>query len=209
MNFEKQEIGLFLDELASDTPAPGGGSVAALGASLGASLVSMVANLTVGREKYKDSWQAMEKVLSESEPMRRKFIKLMNEDTESFKGFMTALKMPKDTDGEKAARQEAMAEASKRTTEVPLSTLELCVFLAEIANEAMKHGNKNAVSDAGVAALFADAAGKAAAFNVKINLQSIKDEKFAAEVRKKMDSALEALASLSESTERGMKDILG
>jgi len=90
MKFERMEIRAFLDELASDSPAPGGGSVAALCASLGSALVSMVANLTIGKEKYKDSWQIMEDVVSKSESLRFKFVDLMNKDTESFNSFMAA-----------------------------------------------------------------------------------------------------------------------
>ena len=209
MNFEKQQIQLFLDELASDAPAPGGGSVAALGGSLGAALVTMVANLTVGREKYKEHWDAMAEARDKSEPMRKRFVELMNEDTEAFNAYMGAMKLPKETDEEKAARRKAMEEASKGATMVPLETLELCVSLAEAARKAMQHGNQNAVSDAGVAALYAQAAGKAAGLNVRINLPSIKDEKFAAEVRDRMTRALDALAKSCRETEDGINKALG
>ena len=124
MTFEKMQIQEFIDELASNSPAPGGGSVAALCGSLGSALVSMVANLTIGKEKYKDNWEAMEAVIAKSEPLRAKFVDLMNKDTESFNVFMAAMKMPKDTDEEKAARRQAMADASKLATEIPLCTLE-------------------------------------------------------------------------------------
>lgn len=209
MNFEKQTIQLFLDELASDAPAPGGGSVAALGAALGAALATMVANLTVGREKYKESWDAMAGARDRSEPMRKRFVELMNEDTEAFNAYMAAMKLPKETDEEKAARRSAMEKASKGATKVPLETLELCVSLAETAHTAMLNGNPNAASDAGVAALYAQAAGKAAALNVRINLPSIKDETFAAEVRNRMTRALDALAKLCRETEDGMDKLLG
>ena len=98
MKFERMEIRAFIDELASDSPAPGGGSVAALCASLGAALVSMVANLTIGKEKYMDSWQVMEDTVGKSESLRFKLVDLMNRDTESFNSFMAAMKMPKATE---------------------------------------------------------------------------------------------------------------
>lgn len=209
MTFETQEIREFLDELASDSPAPGGGSVAALGAAMGAGLVSMVANLTVGKEKYRDNWAAMEEVCGASEPLRARFVALMNDDTASFNAFMAAMKMPKETDEQKAARKRAMEEASMGATKVPLDTLERCVEMAELANRAMRFGNPNTASDAGSAALLALACGKAAAYNVRINLPGIKDAQFAEDVRCRMARALDALARLSKKTEEGMDEILG
>ena len=190
MRFEEMTIKAFSDELASNSPAPGGGSAAALCGLLAAALESMVSNLTLGKEKYKDGWEEMGKVLEGSKKLHADFINLMNEDTESFNLFMKALKMPKDTDEQKAARRAAMAEASKAATAVPLRTLESCAKTAALSVAAAKKGNPSAVSDAGVAALFAEAAAKAAAYNVKINLPGIKDEAFAKECRDRMEKAL-------------------
>ena len=198
MKFERMEIRAFLDELASDSPAPGGGSVAALCASLGSALVSMVANLTIGKEKYKESWQLMEDVVGKSESLRFKFVELMNRDTESFNTFMAAMKMPKATEEEKCIRKKAMGEASKLATEVPLLTLEACVEMTELAYLAAKNGNTNTISDAGSAALLGDAAGKAAAYNVKINLPGVTDETFAADFKARMTEALQQLSINAE-----------
>ncbi len=200
MKFERMEIRAFLDELASDSPAPGGGSVAALGASLGSALVSMVANLTIGKEKYRESWQMMEDIVNKSETLRFKFVDLMNRDTESFNSFMTAMKMPKATDEEKAVRKKAMGEASKLATEVPLLTLEACVELTELAYLAAKNGNTNTISDAGSAALLGEAAGRAAAYNVKINLPGVTDGSFADDFRVRMEEALLQLKNNVEKT---------
>ena len=200
MKFEKMEIRAFLDELASDSPAPGGGSVAALCASLGSALVSMVANLTIGKEKYKESWQLMEDVVGKSESLRFQFVDLMNKDTESFNVFMAALKMPKATEDEKCSRKKAMGEASKLATEIPLLTLESCVEMAELAYLAAKNGNTNTISDAGSAALIAEAAGRAAAYNVKINLPGVTDESFAADFKARMEDALDQLSINAEKT---------
>ena len=200
MKFEKMEIRAFLDVLASDSPAPGGGSVAALCASMGAALVSMVANLTIGKEKYKESWQLMEDVVGKSESLRFQFIDLMNKDTESFNVFMAALKMPKATEDEKCSRKKAMGEASKLATEIPLLTLESCVEMAELAYLAAKNGNTNTISDAGSAALIAEAAGRAAAYNVKINLPGVTDESFAADFKARMEDALDQLSINAEKT---------
>ncbi len=200
MKFERMEIRAFLDELASDSPAPGGGSVAALCASLGSALVSMVANLTIGKEKYKDSWQIMEDVVSKSESLRFKFVDLMNKDTESFNSFMAAMKLPKATEEEKCIRKKAMGEASKLATEVPLLTLEACVEVCELAYLAAKDGNTNTISDAGSAALISEAAGRAAAYNVKINLPGVTDESFAADFKARMEDALKQLNANAEKT---------
>jgi len=201
MKFERMEIRAFLDELASDSPAPGGGSVAALCASLGSALVSMVANLTIGKEKYKDSWQTMEDVVGKSEALRFKFIDLMNKDTESFNTFMAAMKLPKSTEEEKCARRKAMAEASKLATKVPLMTLEACVEMSELAYLAARDGNPNTISDAGSAALISEAAGKAAAYNVKINLPGVTDETFSADFKARMEEALVQLTANVKKTE--------
>lgn len=200
MKFERMEIRAFLDELASDSPAPGGGSVAALCASLGSALVSMVANLTICKEKYKDSWQIMEDVVSKSESLRFKFVDLMNKDTESFNSFMAAMKLPKATEEEKCIRKKAMGEASKLATEVPLLTLEACVEVCELAYLAAKDGNTNTISDAGSAALISEAAGRAAAYNVKINLPGVTDESFAADFKARMEDALKQLKANAEKT---------
>jgi glutamate formiminotransferase/formiminotetrahydrofolate cyclodeaminase len=167
---------------------------------MGAALVSMVANLTIGKEKYKESWQLMEDVVGKSESLRFQFIDLMNKDTESFNVFMTALKMPKETEDEKCSRKKAMGEASKLATEIPLLTLESCVEMAELAYLAAKNGNTNTISDAGSAALIAEAAGRAAAYNVKINLPGVTDESFAADFKARMEDALDQLSINAEKT---------
>lgn len=200
MKFEETTIKAFIDELASNSPAPGGGSVAALCGSLAAGLEAMVANLTLGKEKYRTGWDKMHKVLEEGEKLRAEFISLMNEDTESFNLFMQALKMPKETEEQKASRKAAMGEASKAATAVPLRTLESCVKAAELSFVAAKYGNSNAVSDAGVAALLAEAAGKAASYNVKINLPGIADEAFAKEYRERMEKALAEVVKHADET---------
>ena len=122
---------------------------------------------------------------------------------------MAAMKMPKATDEEKAARRAAMAEASKTATAVPLHTLEACAKAAKLACEAASFGNPNAASDAGSAALLADAAGKAASYNVRINLPGVKDEAFAADCRAKMAEALKTIAEYSEKTAAKMEEALG
>lgn len=209
MTFKDQKISEFLDLLASNAPAPGGGSVAALCGALGAALVSMVANLTTGKEKYKDNWTEIGELCKQSEALRAEFVKLMDEDTEAFNNFMKVMKMPRDTDAQKAARKAAMAVASKQATEVPLRTLEKCAQMASLAVKAVRFGNRNAVSDGGSAVLLAEAAGKAAAYNVRINLPGISDEVFEADCRSRMANSLGALTGTSKDLELEMDNILG
>ncbi|MDO4988822.1 MAG: cyclodeaminase/cyclohydrolase family protein [Synergistes sp.] len=190
MKFEEMTVGAFINELGSDSPAPGGGSVAALCGSLGAALTVMVGCLTTGKEKYKENWEKADMLIKDGKALQNRFVTLMNEDTESFDVFMTALKMPKATEEEKAARREAMENAAKGATLVPLTTLETCVKLATYADEAAKYGNPNALSDAGVASLLAIAGAKAASYNVRINLPGVKDQTFVKECTERMEAAL-------------------
>ncbi|MDR1483032.1 MAG: cyclodeaminase/cyclohydrolase family protein [Synergistaceae bacterium] len=209
MKFEDLRVEAFLDELASDSPAPGGGSVAAVCGALGTALVSMVCALTVGREKYRGSWTAMEEVRSKSESLRAEFVKLMNDDTESFKAFMAAMKLPKGTPELDAARSAAVQKASVAVTDVPLRVLELSADAASLVLKAVRIGNANAASDAGCAALLAEAAGRSAAYNVRINLPGIKDEGFVSNARYRMKSALESLSKFCDETKTVMDNLLG
>ncbi|SMG20196.1 cyclodeaminase/cyclohydrolase family protein [Dethiosulfovibrio salsuginis] len=195
----------FVEELASESPAPGGGSVAALAGSLGAALSVMVAGLTVGKEKYKDNWEIMEKVQADGTALQNRFLELMEEDTEAFNGFMAAMKMPKATDEEKAARSKAMQEATKKAIEVPFETMKECAAMVKLADIASTKGNPNAVTDAGSAAVLARAAAVAASYNVKINLMGLKDEAFAAKIRSEMEETLKnietSVAAIESSVE--------
>ena len=195
----------FVEELASDSPAPGGGSVAALAGSLGAALSAMVAGLTVGKEKYKENWEIMEKVQAEGTALQNRFLELMEEDTEAFNGFMDAMKLPKSTDEEKAARSQAMQEATKKAIMVPFETMKQCAAMIKLADIASTKGNPNAVTDAGSAAVLARAAAVAASYNVKINLMGLKDEAFATKIRSEMEETLKnietSVAAIESSVE--------
>ncbi|AER66108.1 Glutamate formimidoyltransferase [Thermovirga lienii DSM 17291] len=209
MKLAELTVKAFTDELASSSPAPGGGSVAALAASLGSALSSMVGRLTVGKEKYKDNWESMEKVIESGDALKDRFLKLMEEDTEAFNDFMAAMKMPKDTEEQKAARSKAMQEGLKKAVQVPLETLKACKALAEIALTAAEKGNPNAITDAGTAALLAKAAGIAAAYNVRINLGSIKDEAFVSETNQVVKETLDNIFNLADQAGKIVEKALG
>jgi formiminotetrahydrofolate cyclodeaminase len=183
----------FLDELASSAPAPGGGSVAAVSGALGAALVSMVCNLTLGKKAYADVQDDISDLLAQSEALRQELTDLLEDDVAAYTGYSKAAKMPRDTDEEKAERAKVMEEALKVATDVPLRIAETAAKVMDLCMPAAEKGNKWAVSDAGVAVLMAEAALRSAALNVLINLGSfaLKDEEFKADRRAKLESLLE------------------
>jgi formiminotetrahydrofolate cyclodeaminase len=186
-----KSVSNFLDELASNAPAPGGGSVAALSGALGAALVSMVCNLTLGKKGYEDVQGDIEALLAQSEALRRQLTDLLEDDVAAYTGYSQAAKLPRGTDEEKALRSEAMQAALQVATDVPLRIAEAAVEVMELCMPAAEKGNKWAVSDAGVAVLMAEAALRSAALNVLINLGTAKDEAFVADRRAKLVSLLE------------------
>lgn len=172
-----KKVSNFLNELASNSPTPGGGSVAALAGALGAALISMVGNLTVGKKKYEDVEEEIKRILSSSEKLRYELSQLIEEDVKVFNNFMSTYKMPKETEDEKKVRAEKIQESLIEAAKVPLKVAHKCLDILSLSKEVAEKGNINVVSDAGVAALLAEAALESAILNVKINLKMIKDEK--------------------------------
>ena len=177
-----KKVSNFLDELASNSPTPGGGSVAALAGALGVALISMVGNLTVGKKKYEDVEEDIKKILSSSEKLRYELSQLIEEDVKVFNNFMATYKMPKETEDEKKVRAEKMQESLIEAAKVPLRVAYKCLDILSLSKEVAEKGNINVVSDAGVAVLIAEAALESAILNVKINLRMIKDEKVRTEL---------------------------
>jgi len=177
-----KKLSNFLDELASNLPTPGGGSVAALAGALGAALISMVGNLTVGKKKYEDVEEDIKKIISSSEKLRYELSQLIEEDVKVFNNFMATYKMPKETEDEKKVRTEKIQEALIKAAKVPLRVAYKCLDILNLSKEVAEKGNANVVSDAGVAVLMAEAALESAILNVKINLRMIKDEKVRTEL---------------------------
>lgn len=169
----------FIDELASNSPAPGGGSVAALGASLSAALSSMVFSLTVGKKQYNNYDDSIKNLidtkLKDANVIKSEFLSIMEEDTEVFLKVMDAFKLPKETEEEKAVRSAKIEESYKLALNVPYKLAEKAYGLYDVLDVAVQYGNINAVSDAGVAALLLHASLESAVLNVKINLSSLKD----------------------------------
>ena len=196
--YNAQPMQHFLDKLSSKSPEPGGGSAAALVGAEGAALVGMVCYLTLGKEKYADVQADIEKLRDASESARADLQRLLQEDTEAFAEASAAYKLPKDTDEQKAARDKAIQSGLKKATEVPFAIGGKSLEVARLSVIAAEKGNKGAVSDAGVAVLFAESAVQAAALNVRINLVSIKDPAYVEEKWTKMQAMLKEAGELKE-----------
>jgi formiminotetrahydrofolate cyclodeaminase len=188
----------FLNELASAAPAPGGGSVAAVAGALGAALISMVCNLTIGKEKYAGVQAEIGEILEKSEKLRKKLADLLDADVEVYSLLSQTMKMPRDTDEQKQARATAMNRALKAATDVPMRVAEACVSVMELCRPTAEKGNSNAVSDVGVGILMAEAGLRSAALNVLINLRWIKDQAYVNESRRKLDKLLKGKPALRD-----------
>ncbi|MCG3140136.1 MAG: Methenyltetrahydrofolate cyclohydrolase [Anaerolineae bacterium] len=173
----------FHDELASASPAPGGGSAAAMAGALGAALVAMVARLTIGRKTYQDVSAEFENLLPRADALRAELLQLMVHDADAYRRVMDAYQLPKDTDAAKTARADAIQSALQHAANVPLRVAQACAEILEMAQRAAARGNKNAASDAGAGALMAEAGLRAALLNVEINLGLIQDERFVSRLR--------------------------
>ncbi|MEO0235669.1 MAG: cyclodeaminase/cyclohydrolase family protein, partial [candidate division WOR-3 bacterium] len=196
---ERMTIEEFVDELSSESPAPGGGSVSALSGALSAALVSMVANLTFGKKGYEEVTPEMEEISRKAQELKDTLLRIIDEDTKAFNNVMAALSLPKKTEEEKRIRDEAIEKANKEATLVPLKVMDLSIELIDIASKVAEKGNKNALSDAGCALLQARSSCQGAYFNVLINLQGIKDEDFKREVSSKAKDILDRVLRETES----------
>ena len=177
----------FVYETSSDSPAPGGGSIAALSAATSAALIEMVANLTIGKKGYEEVTNEMEKVKETASQYKDKFINYIDEDSNSFNKIMEAFKLPKETDNEKALRTNTIQLAFKGAANVPLNVGKDAFELLELAKIVILKGNQNAVTDGAVAAMQARTAVHGAFYNVKINFGSINDEEFVKDAQRQME----------------------
>ena len=183
MDMQDMKVRDLMELTASDAPAPGGGAIAALSGAFGAALAAMVGSLTVGKNGYEEVQAEMTDMSTEARKLSEKLLSAMDEDANSFNGYMAALKMPKRTEEEKVFRRTAMQEALKSASLVPLNTAKMAAEIFPLAEAAVRSGNKNAVTDGLVAAMMARTAILGALLNVKINLGSIKDDTFVDELR--------------------------
>ena len=173
----------FANELSMDSPAPGGGSTAALCGALSSALSAMVSNLTVGKKEYENVQGKVIELSMNAQNLKDEFLRAVDLDTVAFNKVMDTFRMKKKTEEQKKERNEAIQDATKEATLVPLDVLEKSTKALELAKEIAKHGNKNSISDAGVAGLTAQTAAEGAYYNIIINLPNIEDEKFISEIK--------------------------
>ncbi len=183
----------FLTVSSSSSPTPGGGSVSAYVGALAASMTCMVANLTIGKEKFKEVEPQVKEILSQAETVLSALKTGLSEDIAEFSNFMAVLKLPKSTEEEKTVRTEKLQEVLVSATNTPLGISQNCFKILQLAQELAPIGNKGAISDVGVAAYLAESALKSAMLSVDINLPQIKDvgykEKVLAERAKLFEQA--------------------
>jgi len=191
----------FLDEVASESPAPGGGSVAALAGALGAALSAMVCNLTLNKEKFVSVHDEIEEVLERCEHTRERLTDIIDKDTEAFNKVMDAIKLPKGTEEEQKKRKKELQKALKGAALVPLETARLCAEVIELSKVVAQKGNQNSITDAASSAIIAEAGFRAAILNVKINLASIKDKKFVEEISYEIEM-------IEKNMEDGIKEVM-
>ena len=186
----------FLSDLASSAPTPGGGTAAAVAGAMGAGLAEMVTALTLAREKYAASHEAMRPIARAAAAAREELLALAREDAQAYDEVVAARRLAKDTDEQKAHREERISAANRRAAEVPLRTARAAARLLEAMPELAEKGNPNAASDAGAAALLLEAAAQAALLNVAINLPGVSDQGFVEETRREAEDLQAAARKL-------------
>ena len=188
----------FLEGLASKSATPGGGSAAAIMGAMGAALVSMVCNLTVGKKNYESVSEEMAALLPRLEDLRNRLIDMVAADVDAFDQVMAAYGLPKETDADKQSRSAAIQEALQNATRVPLHCAHACVEIIKLSLIAAEKGNKNVISDAGVAVVAAHAALRSAALNVQVNIGTIKDEAFVTHAGRELENLMDGMEQLTD-----------
>jgi formiminotetrahydrofolate cyclodeaminase len=169
----------FISSLASESPAPGGGSASAAAGAAGAALLGMVARLTLGKEKYREAWPEMESVADRTDEIRKRLLELVDEDTRAYQAIVASRKLPKGTPEEQGARKKAIDAATVLATAVPMQTASFAEKALTLSRVILEKGNQNAVSDLVVGTLLLMTAVEGALANVRINLSGITDEELA------------------------------
>ena len=199
----------FVEELASNSPAPGGGSTAALAGTLGAALSVMVCNFTVDNPKFSDVKAEISLVKKKGIDLKNSLMEYIDGDTDAFDEVMMAYKLPKGTDAEKTLRVERIQEATKQATLLPLKVAEACIEVLKLSIRVLTIGNPNTACDAAVSGVVAYAGFQGAIFNVKINLSSIKDETFIQNVREKIIGLQEEADKYNQLILGRAKEVIG
>lgn len=185
----------YLDDLASARPAPGGGSTAALSGAMGAALASMVCRLTIGKAAYAGVQQEIEELLKRTEHLRLRFQQLIQEDIEAYGRLSACYKLPRETNEERATRTEAIQKQLVEAALVPLEVAERAAELVQCCERIIEIGNATVISDVATGAILASGAGEGAALMVRINVQALKNDELAGELRERLNRALSIIAS--------------
>ena len=204
-SFRHLTLGAFVDQLASAAPVPGGGSASAVGASLGAALVAMVASLSEGRPRYAAHAELHGYSRDVGRRLAARFLDLADEDSEAYAGFAAAMKLAKDSDAERAVRKTALSAAARRAADVPLRTVEACLELVATAEALVGRSNVNASSDLDVATLLGEAAARGAAANVLINLPSVDDDSYSGEATARVMGLLTTIEEIVATVHAGVR----
>lgn len=199
----------FLAALASSAPAPGGGGGAAMAGALAAALASMVANLTIGKEKFTQQEPEVKALLEEAEEERQRLLRLVEDDAAVFNSFMSCYKLPKATEEEKAARTAAIRNAAKEAAEVPLAIARASYRALMLAERLVCIGNPGVITDGACSALLARAALRCAEYNVRINLGLTKDEEYNRQVKAELNNLLKTAEELEEEALAVTDKVLG
>jgi len=205
----RKTVGEFVDEVSRDTPAPGGGSIAALSGSIGAALAAMVANLTAGKAEFAGRYAELDELAARAQGIKDLLLAAVDADTQAFNGVMDALRMPKDTPEQKSARSQALQSGYMHATEVPLQTARQCRAALELCLLAARCGNDVMITDAGVGALVALAGVKGAAYNARINLKSIKDPEFVERAGAEIAHLLDESRNIADLVESEVERVVG
>jgi formiminotetrahydrofolate cyclodeaminase len=205
MNLKGLTVKEFLDKVAGGSPTPGGGSVSALAGALGAALCAMVARLTLGKEKHREAWKEMEALRDAADSLCSRLLELIEEDSSAYNGVLAAFRIPKQ---DTMAREEAIQSAAKKAASVPMETLRNAARLVDLVNAAIRKGNPNCLTDAGVSLQLIRAAAIGAAYNVRVNLPGIKDQDFKSRLASETSELLARIEGSLKQTERAVMDRL-
>lgn len=199
----------FVDEVSRDSPAPGGGSVAALAGALGGALAAMVANLSASKGEFDDQYETLCEIADKGQALKDALVRGVDEDTAAFDKVLEAMRLPRDTEAEREERARLMQEGYKVATRVPLGTVEQCRDALRLCAEIAPIADPNMVSDVGTGALLAHAGAQAAAYNVRINLPHITDEDFEDEMRAALSGLLQECGELAAAVAAEVEQALG
>ena len=177
----------FLAKTAGNAPVPGGGSIAALSAAIASALTEMVANLTIGKKKYEDKEEMMKQIAASANNYQMLFIHDIDADSDAYNNVFDAFKLPKETEEEKTERNKQIQETIKIAAEIPMEVARKAYAMMDIISQVAENGNQNAITDACVSMMTARTAVLGAILNVKINLSSLKDEAYIAQMKQECD----------------------